>query len=146
PERGAGTRSFQERRGANGRRTEPDLTEAPGPTRGVVDGSRPGGVPVDPGVPELPTPTPPAVRPGGLAGGLAGTGGATQIEGLSPFAIVDQQNASIPYANANSAFDQLGGMTTPGLIEDPTGADSVVSPTATPPAPRQQQTWIRGRK
>lgn len=146
PERGAGTRAFQERRGANGGWTEPDLTEARGSTPGVVDGSRPGGVPVDPGVPELPAPTPPAARPGGLAGGLAGTGGATQIDGLSPFAIVDEQNASIPYANANSAFDQLGGMTTPGLIEDPAGAPTVVSPTATPPAPRQQQTWIRGRK
>ena len=145
PERGAGTRSFQERRGANGGWTEPALTESPGPTPGVVDGSRPGGVPVDPIASNSAPPTPPAST-GGLTGGLAGTGGATQIDGLSPFAIVDQQNAAIPFASANSDFDPIAGATTPGLIEEPSGAPTVVSPTSTPQAPRQQQTWIRGKK
>ncbi|MBR5757167.1 MAG: hypothetical protein IKX88_01050, partial [Thermoguttaceae bacterium] len=112
---------------------------------GVVDGSRPGGVPVDPFASNPAPPTPPAST-GGLTGGLAGTGGATQIDGLSPFAIVDQQNAAIPFASANSDFDPIAGATTPGLIEEPSGAPTVVSPTSTPPAPRQQQTWIRGKK
>ena len=147
PERGPGTRQFQERRGANGGWTEPELTEAPGDIPGVVDGSLPGSLPVDPIVPE---PLPPPVLPeptGGLAGGLAGTGGATRLDGLDPFAIVDQQAGSVPFASATSEFDQIGGMTAPGLIEQPTGADTVASPTApTRPAQRQQQTWIRGKR
>ncbi len=144
PERGSGNRSFQERRGANGGWTESELSEASGTIPGVVDGSRAGGVPVDPGFSEIPSISPTAAA--GLTGGLAGTGGATRIDGLSPFAIVDEQNASIPFAGANSAFDQLGDASTPGLIEDPTGAEGVVSPTSTPQTPRQRQTWIRGGK
>ena len=147
PERGPGTRQFQERRGADGGWTEPELTEAPGDIPGVVDGSLPGGLPVDPIVPE---PPPPPVLPeptGGLAGGLAGTGGSTRLDGLDPFAIVDQQAGSVPFASATSEFDQIGGMTAPGLIEQPTGADTVASPTApTRSAQRQQQTWIRGKR
>ncbi len=94
--------------------------------------------------------TPSLGQGGGLAGGLAGNGGATQIQ-TDPFAIVDQQmNAasSAPFASQNADMDIFGGMTTPGLIETPNGTNTVASPTA-PAAPQrqgQQQTWIRGKK
>lgn len=84
----------------------------------------------------------------GLSGGLAGSGGAAQLGGLDPFEIVDQQNAAtLPYASADSPFDDIGGVGTPGLIETPVGTDTVAAPTARNNRPQtQQQTWIRGKK
>lgn len=89
----------------------------------------------------------PNVLSGGLAGGLAGNAGANQTA-ADPFAIIDQQASdALPFASSNSGFDMLGGMTTPGLIETPTGANTVASPTSgAPKRQTQQQTWIRGKR
>ena len=102
---------------------------------------------------------------GGLTGGLSGGGlggsglgglggGATTIDSLDPFAIVNETTSSVPFAEQSSPFDEVNsaiGATAPGLIESNSGFDTVVTPNPSTP-PRQtskqknQQAWIRGKK
>ena len=86
-------------------------------------------------------------RGGALAGGLNGSTGATTIGGVDPFAIVNEQLETVPFASSDASFDAIGLPTTQGLIETPNGQPTVASPTSTPQtAQGQRQTWIRGKR
>ncbi|MBQ3822049.1 MAG: hypothetical protein II807_03280, partial [Thermoguttaceae bacterium] len=141
-------REFTERLGANGGWTDEARGDAFDPiTPGVGLGEAAPSATPEPDAPAF-APTRAATaapEPGPLAGGLAGNGGATRIDSLDPFAIVDQQVGNVPFAAAGSEFDAIGGASEPGLIETPSGAATVAAPTGTPrQANRQKSTWIRG--
>ncbi|MBQ5366557.1 MAG: hypothetical protein IIU43_03685, partial [Thermoguttaceae bacterium] len=142
------SREFTERLGANGGWTDEARGDAFDPiTPGVGLGEAAPTATPEPDAPAFaPTRAAPAApEPGPLAGGLAGNGGATRIDSLDPFAIVDQQVGNVPFAAAGSEFDAIGGASEPGLIETPSGAATVAAPTGTPrQANRQKSTWIRG--
>ena len=141
-------REFTERLGANGGWTDEARGDAFDPiTPGLgLDEAAPSAAPE----PDAPAFAPQrdaaaAPEPGPLAGGLAGNGGATRVDSLDPFAIVDQQVGNVPFAAAGSEFDAIGGASEPGLIETPSGSTTVAAPTGTPrQANRQKSTWIRG--
>ena len=89
-----------------------------------------------------------------VGGGLGADAAPTRIEGLDPFAVVDDVNSTVPFAAPSSAFSAVDAaldVSTPGLVADPNGAANVAAPNPTTPNPttrgsRQQQTWIRGKK
>ena len=136
--RGANERTVRERFGANGGRSDETEDTIVAATPRVET----------PRAPELP---PANVSPSpadpGLTGGLGGGGEATVVQGLDPFAIVDQDIGSAPFASSSSEFDPIGDLTAPGLIETPMGETEVVSPTGRARGTTSnQQTWIRGKR
>lgn len=86
----------------------------------------------------------------GVGGGL-GTGGAVATDmGSDAFAVLGTDPAgSVPYSDGLfSAVDAANDSLAPGLIADPSGRGSVLTPDPTTPrqSSGQKQTWIRGKK
>lgn len=85
------------------------------------------------------------------AGGGLGAAGAVATDlGSDAFAVLGTEPAaSVPYSDGLfSAVDAANDSLTPGLVADPSGRGSVLTPDPTTPRQSigQKQTWIRGNK
>ncbi|MGN0930805.1 MAG: prepilin-type N-terminal cleavage/methylation domain-containing protein [Thermoguttaceae bacterium] len=86
----------------------------------------------------------------GVGGGLGTSGAVASDMGSDAFAVLGTDPAgSVPYSDGLfSAVDAANDSLAPGLVADPSGRGSVLTPDPTTPrqSSGQKQTWIRGKK
>lgn len=86
----------------------------------------------------------------GVGGGLGTSGASATDFGSDAFAVLGTDPAgSVPYSDGLfSAVDAANDSLAPGLVADPSGRGSVLTPDPTTPrqSSGQKQTWIRGKK